>query len=66
MKMDYNAQDDVLLIRLAGGAVVRDVSLNWNVNLGMTESGEIAEIEILDAKSAGYLPLEISPALKAA
>nr|WP_287366041.1 hypothetical protein [Thauera sp.] len=40
--------------------IVRDVSLGWNVNIGFTANG-IAEITILDARTAGHWPIEIEP-----
>lgn len=56
MKITYHESDDILHIELRAGAIVKDVSLNWNVNIGYTEGG-IGEITILDAKEAGYFPL---------
>jgi uncharacterized protein YuzE len=65
MKMSYDPDDDILVIEFNKGHIVRDISLNWNVNIGMTEQG-IGEIVILDAKKAGLLPLEIGDELRAA
>ncbi len=65
MKMNYDPDDDILIIEFNKANIVRDISLNWNVNIGMTEQG-IGEIVILDAKKNGFLPLEISEELKAA
>ena len=56
MKITYHESDDILHIELSPGAIVKDVSLNWNVNVGYTSEG-IGEITILDAKHAGYFPL---------
>jgi hypothetical protein len=36
MKMQYGAEDDILVIEFNKGKIVRDVSLGWNVNVGMT------------------------------
>jgi len=63
--MTYDPDDDILVIEFSSEKIVRDVSLNWNVNVGMTEQG-VGEIVILDAKKAGLLPVEISDELKAA
>lgn len=57
MLIEYNSADDILRIEFARGPIVKDVSHGWNVNVGYTASG-IAEITILDAKAAGYWPLE--------
>jgi uncharacterized protein YuzE len=65
MKMSYDPDDDILVIEFNKDRIVRDISLNWNVNVGMTEQG-IGEIVILDAKKDGLLPLEIGENLRAA
>ncbi len=65
MKMNYDSDDDILVIEFNKDSIVRDISLNWNVNIGMTEQG-IGEIVILDAKKAGLLPVEIGDELRAA
>jgi uncharacterized protein YuzE len=56
MKIIYHESDDILHIELQAGAIVRDVSLNWNVNVGYSDAG-VAEITILDAKQTGLFPL---------
>jgi uncharacterized protein YuzE len=65
MKMSYDPEDDILVIEFNKENIVRDISLNWNVNIGMTEQG-IGEIVILDAKKAGMLPIEMGDELRAA
>lgn len=65
MKMSYGPEDDILVIEFNKENIVRDISLNWNVNIGMTEQG-IGEIVILDAKKAGMLPIEMGDELRAA
>jgi uncharacterized protein YuzE len=56
MKITYHETDDILHIELQDGKVIKDVSLNWNVNIGYTETG-VGEITILDAKQAGIFPV---------
>ncbi len=56
MKITYHESDDILHIELLSGMIVRDVSLNWNVNVGYTSDG-VGEITILEAKQAGFFPL---------
>ncbi|MCX7109799.1 MAG: DUF2283 domain-containing protein [Candidatus Methylumidiphilus sp.] len=65
MKISYDAEDDILVIEFNQDKIIRDVSLNWNVNIGMTNQG-VGEIVIIDAKKAGLLPLEIGEELRAA
>lgn len=59
MRLEYDSDDDILRIEFVRGPgpIVRDISHSWNVNVGYTANG-IAEITILDAKAAGYWPLE--------
>ena len=65
MKMNYDAEDDILVIEFSKDKIIHDVSLNWNINIGMTERG-VGEIVILDAKKAGLLPVEVGEELRAA
>ncbi len=62
MQINYDEQEDILLIAFNNQPIVSDVSLNWNVNIGMTEKG-IGEISILEAKASGLLPLYVKPNL---
>ncbi len=57
MKITYDDQDDILCIEFSKEPIVKDISHGWNVNIGYTAKG-IAEITVLDAKAAGYWPLE--------
>ena len=57
MRIKYDDQDDILHIEFSKEPIVKDVSHGWNVNIGYTAKG-IAEITVLDAKAAGYWPLE--------
>ena len=63
MNIIYYEDDDILLIEFSKDKIVRDVSLSWNVNVGYTEKG-IGEITILDAKKAGYYPIDIKEVLR--
>ncbi len=47
---------------LVKGQIVRDESLNWNINIGYTQDG-IGEITILDAQKNGLYPLQIEKVL---
>lgn len=61
MNIHYYPEDDTLHIELSKDKIICDESYGWNVNIGYGEKG-IAEITILEAKAAGYLPLRIDPA----
>ena len=62
MKIIYYEEEDMLFIEFQKGKVVRDVSLNWNVNIAYTNDG-IGEITILDAQKNGLYPLQIEKVL---
>ena len=57
MRIKYDDQEDILCIEFSKEPIVKDVSHGWNANIGYTANG-IAEITVLDAKAAGYWPLE--------
>ncbi|WP_321801552.1 DUF2283 domain-containing protein [Caballeronia sp. J97] len=57
MRIEYDEDEDILHITFSNAPIVRDVSQNWNVNLGFSETG-LAEITILDAKANNYWPIE--------
>lgn len=63
MNIIYYEDDDILFIEFSKDKIVRDVSLSWNVNVSYTEKG-IGEITILDAKKAGYYPVDIKKVLR--
>ena len=58
MKIVYYEKDDTLFLEFQKGEIVRDESLNWNINIGYTQDG-IGEITILDAQQNGLYPLQI-------
>ncbi len=58
MKIHYHEADDILHIELRAGPIVRDVSMNWNLNIGYADAG-VGEITILDAKRSGLFPLTL-------
>ncbi len=61
MKMQYDQGDDILVIEFNKDEIIRDVSLGWNVKVGMTANG-VGEIVVLDAKAAGLLSEELKVA----
>lgn len=62
MKIVYYEEEDTLFIEFQKGKIIRDESLNWNINLAYTEDG-IGEITILDAQKNGLYPLQIEKVL---
>ena len=58
MRIVYDEEDDILFIEISKGAILRDESVSWNVNIGYTVDG-IGEMTILDAQKSGIDPLQI-------
>ncbi len=58
MKIAYYEEDDTLFIEFSKDKIVRDESLNWNINIGYIQDG-IGEITILEAAKNGMYPLQI-------
>lgn len=58
MNISYDPNDDTMTIEFSSDKILLDVSLNWNVNVVLTEKGA-GEIVILDAKANGFLPAEV-------
>ena len=62
MKIVYYEEDDTLFVEFSKDEIVRDESLNWNINIGYTKEG-IGEITILEAAKNGLYPLQIERVL---
>lgn len=45
--MEYDKNDDILLLKFNGDKIVKNISINWNVHIGMTADG-VGEISILE------------------
>ncbi|MBB1089716.1 DUF2283 domain-containing protein [Rhodopseudomonas palustris] len=58
MKITYHEADDILLIEFSTLPIVRDESVNWNINVGYTVEG-LGELTILEARQCGFYPFEI-------
>jgi len=58
MKIAYYEEDDTLFIEFSKEKIVRDESIDWNINIGYTKSG-VGEITILDAAKNNCYPLQI-------
>lgn len=58
MRIVYYEEDDILFIEFSKGAILRDESVGWNIDLGYTADG-VGEITILDAQKSGIYPLQV-------
>jgi uncharacterized protein YuzE len=65
MKITYYEDDDILFIEFSKENIIKDVSLNWNVNIGYTKDG-IGEVTILEAKKSGYYPFDFEKVVEKA
>lgn len=57
MRIQYYAEDDILIIVFSNKPIIKDTSFGWCFNIGHSSEG-ISEITILNAKENGYWPIE--------
>lgn len=60
MEISYDETEDILFIRFNNEAIIRDISYDWHINIGMTAKG-IGQITILEAKAMNLLPVYLPP-----
>jgi len=58
MRTFYDAEDDVLIMRISDKPVVREVSQDWNTCISYAADGSVVEMVILDASTQGAWPLQ--------
>jgi len=58
MRTFYDADDDILTLRLSDAPVVREVSPDWNTCISYAADGSVVEMVILDASRQGAWPVE--------
>ena len=63
MIINYDEKEDILFIKFTEDPVLKDVSYDWNVNIGYT-SGGIGQITILDAANYGLMPIQLNSTLQ--
>lgn len=62
MKITYEENDDILIVRLSNKPIVKESSQDWDTHISYAEDGSIVEVVILDASKKGAWPLELSKA----
>ncbi|WP_045213917.1 DUF2283 domain-containing protein [Desulfonatronovibrio magnus] len=62
MKVTYEENDDILVIRLSNKPIVKEISQDWDTHLSYAEDGSVVEVVVLDASKKGAWPLELSRA----
>ena len=62
MKTTYYPEDDILVVRLSDAPVVREASQDWNVNISYDATGNIVEIDDLEARARGAVPVQSAEA----
>ena len=58
MRIAYYEEEDTLYIEFTKEQIVRDESVNWNINIGYTEN-RIGEMTILGAQKSGIYPMQV-------
>ena len=58
MRIAYYEEEDTLYIEFTKEQIVRDESVNWNINIGYTEN-RIGEMTILEAQKSGIYPMQV-------
>jgi len=58
MRTFYDAEDDVLIMRISDKPVVCQVSQDWNTCISYAADGSVVEMVILDASTQGAWPLQ--------
>lgn len=62
MHTTYFEEGDILVIRLSGKPIAREVSQNWNTHISYAEDGSAVEVVLLEARANGAYPLEVQHA----
>jgi YD repeat-containing protein len=57
METIYDAEDDILEIRLSDKPIARETSQDWNITLSYDAEGKLVQVVVLDAKANGLLPV---------
>ena len=60
MRTTYFENDDILVLRFSEKEITREVAQDWNITLSFAADGSVVEIVVLDARSSGAVPLEVS------
>jgi len=57
MQTLYDAEDDVLTMRVSDKPIAREVSQDWNTCISYAADGSVVEMVILEASRQGAWPL---------
>jgi len=57
MRTVYDANDDILTLRISDKPIAREVSPDWNTCISYAADGDVVEMVILDASEQGFAPL---------
>jgi len=57
MQTLYDAEDDILTMRVSDKPIAREVSQDWNTCISYAADGSVVEMVILEASRQGAWPL---------
>jgi len=58
MQTLYDAEDDILIMRISDKPIAREVSQDWNTCISYAADGSVVEMVILEASQQGAWPLQ--------
>jgi len=57
MQTFYDADDDILTLRISDAPIVRETAPDWNMCISYAADGSVVEIVVLEASQQGHWPL---------
>lgn len=58
MRTSYDAEDDILVLRMSDKPIVRETSQDWNTCVSYAADGTVVEVVVLEASQQGAWPLQ--------
>ncbi|PJK07960.1 hypothetical protein CO610_07290 [Lysobacteraceae bacterium NML95-0200] len=58
MRTSYDAEDDILVLRMSDKPIVRETSQDWNTCISYAADGTVVEVVVLEASQQGAWPLQ--------
>lgn len=58
MRTSYDAEDDILVLRMSDKPIVRETSQDWNTCISYAADGTVVEVVVLEASQQEAWPLQ--------
>lgn len=58
MRTSYDAEDDILVLRMSDKPIVRETSQDWNTCVSYAADGTVVEVVVLEASQQEAWPLQ--------